>query len=101
MDKDLDDLPPEEIADVPTVCGSSVKHHALSSDRAEGRDVFNDDLIDGYIDLKMKKFTIWNILPTQRIPDVLFRVTVTLDNDQSRSLKERLFLIMKNTITLR
>ena len=57
MDKDLYDLPPEEIADVPTVCGSLREAlDALSSDRAfEGRDVFSDDLIDGYIDLKMEE----------------------------------------------
>ncbi len=58
MDKDLYDLPPEELADVPTVCGSL--REALAS-LSEGRDflksggVFTDDQIDGYINLKMEE----------------------------------------------
>lgn len=56
MDKDLYDLPPEELKDVPTVCGSlRGALEALSADRdfLKVGNVFSDDLIDGYIDLKM------------------------------------------------
>jgi len=57
MDKDLYDLPPEELKDIPTVCGSL--REALTSldhDRAflKKGNVFNDDQIDAYIDLKME-----------------------------------------------
>ncbi len=55
MDKDLYDLPPEELADVPTVCGSLREAlEALADDREflKKGDVFSDDLIDSYMDLK-------------------------------------------------
>ena len=58
MDKDLYDLPPEEIADVPTVCGSLREAlENLDSDRdfLKVGDVFTDDLIDGYIDLRTEE----------------------------------------------
>jgi glutamine synthetase len=58
MDKDLYDLPPEEISHVPTVCGSLREAlNALSEDREflKAGDVFTDDQIDGYIDLKMEE----------------------------------------------
>jgi len=58
MDKDLYDLPPEEIADVPTVCGSLREAlSALNEDRdfLKSGGVFTDDQIDGYIDLKMEE----------------------------------------------
>ena len=58
MDKNLYDLPPEELADVPTVCGSLREALAeLDKDRAfltQGG-VFTDDQIDGYIELKMEE----------------------------------------------
>ena len=57
MDKDLYDLPPEELAQIPTVCGSLREAlDALREDRAyltQG-DVFTDDQLDAYIDLKME-----------------------------------------------
>ena len=58
MDKDLYALPPEELKDIPTVCGSL--RDALSSldnDRAflTKGGVFSDDFIDSYIDLKMEE----------------------------------------------
>jgi glutamine synthetase len=56
MDKDLYDLPPEELKDIPTVCGSLRESMgALDADRAflKKGNVFNDDQIDAYIDLKM------------------------------------------------
>ncbi|NNK33834.1 MAG: glutamine synthetase, partial [Xanthomonadales bacterium] len=60
MDKDLYDLPPEEEAKIPTVCSSLDQAlEALDADREflKAGGVFNDDLIDGYIDLKMEEVT--------------------------------------------
>jgi glutamine synthetase len=54
-DKDLYDLPPEELAGIPTVCGSLREAlEALAADHAfllKG-DVFTKDQIDGYMALK-------------------------------------------------
>lgn len=58
MDKNLYDLPPEELKNVPTVCGSLREAlAALDADRAflKKGDVFNDDQINSYIDLKMEE----------------------------------------------
>ncbi len=58
MDKDLYDLPPEELADVPTVCGSLREAiDALDADRdfLKKGDVFSDDAIDAYMDLKWEE----------------------------------------------
>ncbi|OFX13875.1 MAG: type I glutamate--ammonia ligase [Alphaproteobacteria bacterium RIFOXYD12_FULL_60_8] len=55
MDKNLYDLPPEELKEVPTVCGSLREAlEALDADRAflTKGDVFTDDMIDAYIKLK-------------------------------------------------
>jgi len=55
MDKDLYDLPPEELKDVPTVCSSLRQAMAaLDTDREflKKGDVFTDHLIDGYLELK-------------------------------------------------
>ena len=60
MDKNLYDLPPEEIKDVPHVsAGLKESLQALSEDREflKKGDVFSDALIDGYIDLKMEEVT--------------------------------------------
>lgn len=58
MDKDLYALPPEELKDVPTVA-SSLKEalEALDADREflKKGDVFTDDQIDAYIELKMEE----------------------------------------------
>ena len=58
MDKDLYDLPAEEAAEIPQVAGSLQEAlECLSADReflTQGG-VFTDDLIDAYIDLKMKE----------------------------------------------
>ena len=60
MDKNLYDLPPEEALDIPTVCHSFDQAlEALDQDRAfltQGG-VFTDDMIDGYIELKMEEVT--------------------------------------------
>ena len=58
MDKNLYDLPPEELEDVPTVCHSLREAVAeLDADRdfLKKGDVFTDDLIDGYLDLKWEE----------------------------------------------
>lgn len=59
-DKNLYDLPPEEAATIPTVCSSLDQAlEALSADRAflTAGGVFTDDMIDAYIELKMKEVT--------------------------------------------
>lgn len=66
MDKNLYDLPPEELKDVPTVCGSLREAlNALSADRdfLKKGDVFTDDLIDSYIALKMEDVYAWEHTP--------------------------------------
>jgi glutamine synthetase len=60
MDKDLYDLPPEEEKLLKTVCNSFDQAlEALSQDREFllAGDVFNNDMIDAYIDLKMEEVT--------------------------------------------
>ncbi|MEM7620437.1 MAG: type I glutamate--ammonia ligase [Pseudomonadota bacterium] len=55
MDKDLYELPPEELQGVPTVCGSLREAIAsLDADRdfLKKGDVFSDDQINAYIELK-------------------------------------------------
>ena len=58
MDKDLYELPAEELAQIPTVAGSLREAlDALNADRSfltEGG-VFTDDQIDAYIELKMEE----------------------------------------------
>ncbi len=56
-DKDLYDLPPEEAAEIPTVCHSlDMALDYLDRDRAflTAGGVFTDDMIDAYIELKMQ-----------------------------------------------
>ncbi len=58
MDKDLYDLPAEELNDIPTVCASLREAlSALDGDRdfLKKGNVFSDDQIDAYIDLKMEE----------------------------------------------
>ncbi len=60
MDKDLYDLPAEEVKNIPTVCSSLAQAlEALDTDRdfLTVGGVFDDDLIDAYIDLKMEEVT--------------------------------------------
>lgn len=60
MDKDLYDLPAEELSDIPTVCHSLRDAcEALDGDRdfLKKGGVMNDDQIDAYIDLKMEEVT--------------------------------------------
>ena len=60
MDKDLYDLPAEEVENIPTVCASLAQAlEALDSDRdfLKAGGVFDDDMIDAYIALKMEEVT--------------------------------------------
>ena len=60
MDKDLYDLPPEEEKKIPTVCSALDQAlDCLDNDRKflTAGGVFTDDMIDGYIDLKMAEVT--------------------------------------------
>ena len=66
MDKDLYDLPPEELKDIPTVCASlRDAMTALDHDREflKKGNVFNDDQIDAYIDLKMADVQRFEMTP--------------------------------------
>ena len=58
MDKNLYDLPPEELEGVPVVCGSLREALGeLDADRdfLKAGDVFSDDVIDGYMELKWEE----------------------------------------------
>jgi glutamine synthetase len=58
LDKNLYDLPPEELKDVPTVCASLREAlWALDADREflKKGGVMDDDLIDAYMDLKKEE----------------------------------------------
>jgi glutamine synthetase len=66
MDKNLYDLPPEELKEVPTVSGSLRDSlAAMSADRAflKKGDVFTDEQIDAYIELKMEEVYKWEHSP--------------------------------------
>ena len=66
MDKDLYDLPPEELKDIPTVCASLREAlDALDHDRAflKKGNVFSDDQIDAYIELKHTEVKRFEITP--------------------------------------
>jgi glutamine synthetase len=58
MDKNLYDLPPEELKNVPQVCGSlreALDHLDKNRGFLKQGDVFTDDMIDAYIELKMEE----------------------------------------------
>jgi glutamine synthetase len=58
IDKNLYDLPPEELSGIPTVCGSlreALETLDAERDFLKKGDVFTDDLIDGYIQLKWEE----------------------------------------------
>jgi glutamine synthetase len=65
-DKNLYDLPPEELAKVPTVCGSLEEAiNALQKDNTfllQG-DVFTKDMLDSYIELKMEEWDRYRMTP--------------------------------------
>ncbi len=57
-DKDLYDLPAEELAEIPTVCGSlreALDELSKDMDFLTAGDVFTEDQIQGYVDLKMEE----------------------------------------------
>ena len=66
MDKNLYDLPAEELADIPTVCGSlreALECLAADNDFLTAGDVFTKDQIDGYIALKMEEVELYEHTP--------------------------------------
>ncbi len=65
-DKDLYDLPPQELAEIPTVCGSL--REAIESLKADNEflkkgGVFTDSQIEGYIELKMEEVERFEMTP--------------------------------------
>ena len=67
MDKNLYDLPPAELANVPTVCGSL--REALDSLEADHDfllkgDVFSKDQIEAYVELKREEVARWEMTPS-------------------------------------
>jgi len=66
MDKDLYDLPKEELKAIPTVCGSLREAlENLDKDRGflKNGGVFDDDFIDAYIELKMTEVARYEMTP--------------------------------------
>ena len=66
IDKNLYDLPPDELSEVPTVCGSLREAlETLDRDRAflNKGDVFTDDQIDGYLELKWEEVSAFERTP--------------------------------------
>ncbi|ANT61221.1 glutamine synthetase [Salipiger sp. CCB-MM3] len=66
MDKNLYDLPPEELAEIPTVCGSL--REALTELEADmdfllAGDVFTKSQVEGYIALKMEELEAYEMTP--------------------------------------
>jgi glutamine synthetase len=67
MDKNLYDLPPAELAEVPTVCGSL--REALESLEADHDyllqgNVFTKDQIDAYAEIKWAEVMRWDTTPS-------------------------------------
>jgi glutamine synthetase len=66
MDKNLYDLPPKELKRIPTVCGSLREALAsLDKDRdfLKAGNVFSDDMINSYIELKMEEVMRFEMTP--------------------------------------
>ena len=66
MDKDLYDLPPKELKKIPTVCGSLREAlQSLDKDRSflTVGGVFDNDLIDAFIELKMTEVMRFEMTP--------------------------------------
>ena len=75
MDKNLYDLPPAELAEVPTVCGSL--REALESLEADHEfllkgDVFTKDQIDAYAELLWNDVSRWETTPSSVEYDMYF-----------------------------
>ena len=68
MDKNLYDLPPAELAQVPTVAGSlreALDSLAADHDFLLKGDVFTKDQIESYIELKMSEVMRWEMTPAR------------------------------------
>ena len=66
MDKNLYDLPAEELEDIPTVCGSlreAIEELQKDHDYLLAGNVFTKDQIDGYIELKMEEIESYEHTP--------------------------------------
>lgn len=66
IDKDLYDLPPEELMDVPTVCNSleqAMQHLKDNHEFLLQGDVFSKDFINSYIALKEEEIQMLRMLP--------------------------------------
>jgi glutamine synthetase len=66
IDKNLYDLPPEELKDVPTVCGSlrqAAEALAADHDFLLAGDVFTKDQIDAYLELKWEEIFTFEHAP--------------------------------------
>lgn len=66
MDKNLYDLPPEELEGIPTVCGSlreAIEELQKDHEFLLAGGVFTKDQIDGYIDLKMEEIEHYEHTP--------------------------------------
>lgn len=66
MDKDLYDLPPKELKEIPTVSGNLREAlESLDKDRAflKAGDVFDDDQINSFIQLKMQEVLRYEMTP--------------------------------------
>ncbi len=66
MDKNLYDLPPAELAKIPTVCRIAARGtRRLDKDRAflKSGGVINDDMIDAYIELRMAENMRYEMTP--------------------------------------
>lgn len=77
MDKDLYDLPPEELKDIPTVCASLREAMmALDADREflKAGGVMSDDQIDAYIELKMEEVVRFETHPHPVEFDMYYKV---------------------------
>jgi len=67
MDKNLYDLPPAELANVPTVCASlreALDSLAADHDFLLKGDVFTTEQIESYIELKMHEVARWEMTPS-------------------------------------
>jgi glutamine synthetase len=67
MDKNLYDLPPEELKEVPTVCASlreALESLIADHDFLLKGDVFTKDQIDAYIELKWDEVHRWEMTPS-------------------------------------
>ena len=65
-DKDLYDLPPEELAEIPTVCGSlreALETLAIDHEFLLAGDVFTKDQIEGYMALKWQEVYMFEHTP--------------------------------------